>query len=175
MDDRLKETGRGAYAAIDEMVTALDVDYARLEELREERQAFLDQLAESWSTIERGRISDEFKEWKEAYEDELKELDAASNDCADWEDAQRRIHEDALSIEVRTGWYSIGARPDSFEFNILLTTGGPAVRIMGELDDNREPARAWLEIQDWGTPWTRYYDASQAVLLAYARCFYFGE
>lgn len=175
MDDRLKETGRAAYAAIDEMVDALDVDYERLEELREERQAFLDQLAESESATERGRISDEFKEWKEAYEDELKELDAASSDCADWEEAQRRIHEDALSIDVRTGWYSIGERPESFEFNILLTTGGPAVRIMGELDDNREPCRAWLEVQDWGTPWTRYYDASQAVLLAYARCFYFGE
>lgn len=28
MDDRLKEIGRCAYAAIDEMVTALNVDYA---------------------------------------------------------------------------------------------------------------------------------------------------
>ena len=37
MDDRLKETGRAAYAAIEEMVTALDVDYERLEELRGER------------------------------------------------------------------------------------------------------------------------------------------
>ena len=175
MDDRLKETGRAAYAAIEEMVDALNVDYERLEELREERQAFLDQLAESESATERGRISDEFKEWKEAYEDELKELDAASNDCEDREDAERRIHEDALSVEVRTGWYSIGKRPDSFEFSILLTTGGPAVRIVGELDDSREPCRAWLEVQDWGTPWTRYYDAAQAVLLAYARCFCFGE
>lgn len=175
MDDKLKETGRAAYAAIDEMVTALDIDYARLEELREERQAFLDQLAESESAIERGRVSDEFKEWKEAYEDELKELDAASNDCADREEAERRIHEDALSIEMRTGWYSIGERPDSFEFFILLTIGGPAVRIMGELDDNREPARAWLEVQDWFQPWTEYEDADESVLLDYARCFYFGE
>lgn len=175
MDDRLTDIGRAAYVAIDEMVTALNVDYARLEELREERQAFLDQLAESESATERGRVSDEFKEWKEAYEDELKELDAASNDCADREEAERRIHEDALSIEVRTGWYSIGERPDSFEFFILLTIGGPAVRIMGELDDNREPARAWLEVQDWFQPWTEYEDADESVLLDYARCFYFGE
>lgn len=175
MNDRLKEIGRCAYAAIDEMVTALNVDYERLEELREERQSFLAQLAESESATGRVCISNEFKEWKGAYEDELNDLDAAANDCADRDDAERRIHEDALSIKVRTGWYSIGERPDSFEFNILLTTGGPAVRIMGELDDNREPARAWLEVQDWGTPWTRYFDASQAVLLAYARCFYFGE
>jgi hypothetical protein len=40
---------------------------------------------------------------------------------------------------------------------------------------NGEPHRAWLEVQDWGTPWTRYFDIEQDTLLAYARCFYFGE
>ena len=163
MDDRLKETGRCAYAAIDEMVTALNVDYERLAELTE------------W--FKNISLSDPMASVKLNSPDaiELHDLRADAGDCEDREDAERRIHEDALSIEVRTGWYSIGERPDSHEFNILLTTGGPAVRIMGELDDNREPCRAWLEVQDWGTPWTRYYDASQAVLLAYARCFYFGE
>lgn len=174
MDDRLKETGRAAYAAIDEMVTALNVDYGRLEELREERQALLDMIADA-EPDEKADARAELAQWDEENGDELQELKADAGDCEDREDAERRIHEDALSIEVRTGWYSIGERPDSFEFNILLTTGGPAVRIRGELDDSREPARAWLEVQDWGTPWTRYYDASQAVLLAYARCFYFGE
>ena len=65
-----------------------------------------------------------------------------------------------------------GAKP--FEFCILLSTGGPASRIRGELD-NGEPCRAWLEVQDWGTPWTQYFDIEQDTLLAYARCFYFGE
>lgn len=163
MDDRLKETGRAAYAAIDEMVTALNVDYERL-----------DELTEWFNNIS---LSDPMANIKLNSPDaiELQDLRADAGDCEDREDAERRIHEDALSIEVRTGWYSIGERPDSFEFNILLTTGGPAVRIRGELDDSRGPCRAWLEVQDWGTPWTRYYDASQAVLLAYARCFYFGE
>jgi hypothetical protein len=73
------------------------------------------------------------------------------------------------------------------EFNILLSTGGPAVRIMGELRYG-EPYRAWLEVQDWFTPWTQYYGTnnpddphswanqpSQDVLLTYARQFYFGS
>jgi hypothetical protein len=73
------------------------------------------------------------------------------------------------------------------EFNILLATGGPAVRIVGELDQG-EPSRAWLEVQDWFTPWTEYVgttsksdpgmlenQASQDVLLTYARQFYFGS
>jgi hypothetical protein len=91
------------------------------------------------------------------------------------EEAQTRIQEDALLIEVRSGWCALGDTLEAGEFSILIATGGPAVWIRGELDDNREPSRAWLEVQDWGTPWTRYYDALQEVLLAYARCFCFGE
>lgn len=107
---------------------------------------------------------------------ELLELEKAAGDCESRDDAEQRIHEDALSVEVRTDWHSPGTddkAPDAF--NILLTTGGPAVRIMGELNEHAEPYRAWLEVQDWGTPWTEYCDADSGVLLAYARCFYFGE
>jgi len=128
-EESLKETGRCAYAAIVEMVAALECDCDRLEELRESR-----------------------------------------------EDAEQRIQEDALSVQVRGDWYSPGDETSSpTEFELLLATGGPAVRIRGELDEHCEPARAWLEVQDWGTPWTRYFDASQDTLLAYVRCFYFGE
>ncbi|MEE8466210.1 MAG: hypothetical protein V3S68_06990 [Dehalococcoidia bacterium] len=96
----------------------------------------------------------------------------------DAEDAEQRIHEDALSVQVRDSqWKSPGQAeygPDQFE--ILLCTGGPAVRIMGEIDNNNEPDRAWLEYQDWGTPWTEYHGENYNgdALLAYARCFYFG-
>jgi hypothetical protein len=91
------------------------------------------------------------------------------------DDAEQRIHEDALSVEVRSGWASPGDTLTAGEFRILITTGGPAVRICGELNEYCEPIRAWLEIQDWGTPWTQYPDASQETLLTYARCFYYGE
>ena len=64
---------------------------------------------------------------------------------------------------------------EAAEFCILLTTGGPAVRIRGELDEYNEPRRAWLEVQDWFLPWTEYVCADSDVLLNYARCFYFGE
>ena len=174
MNDTLKDTGRGAYACIAQMVAALDVDYDRLMDLREERQALLDMIADAESH-EKADARAELAQWDEENKDELDELSADAGECVSAEEAQTRIQEDALSIEIRTGWYSIGERPGSFDFSILLTTGGPAVRIRGELDDNREPSRAWLEVQDWGTPWTRYYDASQEVLLAYARCFYFGD
>jgi hypothetical protein len=106
-----------------------------------------------------------------AYES-IAEMVAALDD--DWEQAEQRIQEDALSIEFRSGWSTDRRELQAEEFNILLTTGGPAVRITGELDEHGEPRRAWLEVADWGQPWTRYFDASQDVLLAYCACFYMG-
>jgi hypothetical protein len=151
MTDNLKEIGRNAYASIVALVDALECDYARLEELRD-----------------REELDDDERE-------ELAELQATAGDCADREDAERRIYEDALSVEVRSGWTPRGYTLTAEEFCILISTGGPAVRIRGELDEHLVPRRAWLEVQDWGTPWSQYFDASQETLLTYARCFYYGE
>jgi hypothetical protein len=47
---------------------------------------------------------------------------------------------------------------------------------MGELDQYLQPCRAWIEYQDWGTPWTEAPGIiSQDVLLQYCHQFYFGE
>lgn len=88
--------------------------------------------------------------------------------------AEQRIQDDALEVSVRSGWESSKDEFEAEDFIILLCTGGPAVRIRGELSDG-QPDRAWLEYQDWGTPWTRFFDVEQDALLAYAQCFYFGE
>lgn len=167
-DDRAKkldEIGRNAYSSIKEMVAALQLDWERLEVLRGER--------DDWDAEDAGL------EWAAQFPDEaaeLAELEAATNDCDDADTARDAISEDALSVEVRTGWYSPydgeGAEPE--EYCLLLATGGPAVRIIGELC-GREPSTARLEVQDWFTPWTEYIEADQDILLAYAACFYFGE
>ncbi len=121
------------------------------------------------------------------------------------EDAQRAIHEDALSVEVRSDWSTITDYPDGpVEYRILLCTGGPAVQITGALSEHGEPETARLEMQDWFLPWTEYrpwVDCSpwsedakarhdgfdrdvpelpepktvEAILLVYARQFLFGE
>lgn len=92
------------------------------------------------------------------------------------DEAEQAIQDDPLSVQVRSDWYSVGDEDggDPCEFEILLCTGGPACRIRGELN-NGSPYRAWLEYQDWGTPWTQYFDATQNTLLAYANQFYFGD
>jgi hypothetical protein len=86
----------------------------------------------------------------------------------------------AFDAHRRAGLLALGERIEgewqANRFELLLTTGGPAVRIMGELDECNEPTRAWLEVQDWGTPWTplRLSSDDEAILVAFSQRFYFG-
>lgn len=93
------------------------------------------------------------------------------------EDAVRReIEEGPLSVQVRDGWRSPGAPSDGAEeYEILLSTGGPALRIHGTMGQYNEAASATLEAQDWFKPWTPVPDIDDEVLLAYVQNFYFGE
>tara|TARA_B100000424_G_C22518396_1_gene297939 strand:- start:66 stop:467 length:402 start_codon:yes stop_codon:yes gene_type:complete len=95
-------------------------------------------------------------------------------------DAQDQLRESilnsALSVEFRSGWYS--SLDDELvpeEFKILLTWGGPALRIIGELD-NYGPVNPKLQFQDWGTLWTDFEitENQQDALNWFCNCFYFG-
>jgi len=105
-------------------------------------------------------------------------LRAASNDN-EREAAQIRIAEDPLSVEVRGDWHAPGgegAKPS--EFMILLCTGGPAVRIRGELDRYSEPEKPHIEYQDWFTSWRELpvaTDEENDAVLDYCRQFYFAD
>ena len=176
-----KDQARAQYESICEMVAALEVDYDRLDELRNELEAVhSDEAYDLYYgnkpiefMIDLFASDDFYKLHHEAVE--YKQLLAAAGDCENQDAARDRIQEDPLSIQVRSGWVSPGGDEMVAEdFEILLCTGGPAVRIMGELDENLQPDRAWLEYQDWGTPWTHYFDVEQSTLLAYCREFYFG-
>jgi hypothetical protein len=91
--------------------------------------------------------------------------------------AQTAIFEDPLSVEVRTSWHPVGEARKPDEFYILLCTGGPAVRITGDLSEYGEAENVRVESQDWFTHWE---DAcmtaeEQADVLTYCHQFYFGE
>lgn len=158
-DAQLQAIGRGAFESIAEMVAALECDYDRLEELRELGE---NMPAEDWA-------SDEYTDERE----ELRELTEASGERNSREDAEQRISEDPLSIELSGKW-TVGSPPVAGRAYILLSTGGPATRIVCELDDG-EPHRAWIQAQDWGTPWTDFNGGDSEILLTYCRQFYFGE
>lgn len=120
--------------------------------------------------------------WLESIEEMLAELHKATEtedgeeNQPKVEEVEQRIHESVLSIMVRDAWRSPGQQAEDGpeEYEILLTTGGPSLRIYGRLGAHSEPETAELQMQDWGTPWTRY-PASKDTLLKFASCFYFGE
>jgi hypothetical protein len=163
--------GAPAFSSIAELVAALEVDRDRLEELREARDGWEQETDEEGDPT--GPAT-----WAEAEPDdaeELEELEEAAGDTADQDEARERIQEDALSVQVRSGWTDPGDDLTAEEFELLLCTGGPAVRIIGDLDQHKQPTRARLQVQDWHKPWTEYMGADRDTLLTYAACFNFGE
>lgn len=173
-DEKLQDIGRNALASLREMVAALECDYDRLEELREERDSYEPEENDDGTPIldENGVALT----WADANEDdaeELAELEAAAGECESREDAETRIQEDALSLQFRSGWVSSREEMEPDEFELLLTTGGPAVRIIGEIRDG-QAHHPVLQVQDWGTPWTDYYEEGVSdVLESYCGCFCF--
>ena len=119
---------------------------------------------------------------KELYR-EYKENASAFVSNLDKEEAiVEKAREEALSVELRSGWYS---SPESVadlkpeEFKILLSTGGPACQIIGKLDEYSQPTDLEIQYQDWGTPWTTleisYHHDDYQALEWFCNCFYFGE
>jgi len=101
----------------------------------------------------------------------LADLDAAADSD---EAARQRIVDHPLHVMVRSDWTQPGDSMGAAEYQILLCTGGPAVRIVGELDRGA-PCSARLEYQMWDTDWVPYFGALPAVLCDYAANFYFGD
>ena len=98
------------------------------------------------------------------------------NDYNAQDQLRESILNSALSVEFRSGWYS--SLDDELvpeEFKILLSWGGPALRVIGELD-NYGPVNPKLQFQDWGTPWTDFKitEDQQNALNWFCNCFYFG-
>lgn len=110
---------------------------------------------------------DHAKEQAEAQYDSIIELLESGDSDA--------ITEDALEVAVRSYWTDPASKLEPSEFMILLCTGGPAVRIVGDLDEYFQPCNARLEYQDWGTQWTTWHPTTSDTLCQYAAYFSFGE
>jgi len=146
---RLKGIGESAIASIREMAGALTSPYDREntpETLARETLSLPESADDADDDNPFAPLTDD--QWEEALE-ELNESDPEDRKEA----ARERIMEDPLSLEFRSGWETSPADFTAAEFCLLLTTGGPAVRIIGEIESG-EPNRPRLQVQDWGTVWT---------------------
>lgn len=162
-------------ASVADMVAALNCDFDRLQELRDEKAERISAILDAETPNEVEDQNQRMNEWKAENAEELQALEIEAGDCADQDDARARIQEDALSVEVRSDWDIVGGDTTAAEFRIVLCTGGPHVEIMGELDQYQQPCRAWIQYQDWGTPMAHFFSIEQSTLLEYCSQFYFGE
>lgn len=107
----------------------------------------------------------------------LEKMDVVDGgDSKESEEMIDSVREEALDVCVSApDWRPVSTPAVDTTYRILLCTGGPAVQVTGDLDENMEPVSARLESQDWGTPWVEYRKADEAILIEFARCFYFGE
>jgi len=89
-------------------------------------------------------------------------------------EALEEIYSSVLDVSVRSDWQPPGRRFEPSEYQLLLCWGGPAVRVIGELDGG-DPVTAHLEYQDWFTPWEklRITAAETEALIDCARFFSF--
>ena len=96
------------------------------------------------------------------------------------EETTQSILDSALSIEFRSGWYSslydrvrLG---EPAEFKILLTWGGPALRIIGEIE-NYYAVNPKLQYQNWFEPWIdlEITESQEKALNWFCNKFYFGD
>ncbi len=117
------------------------------------------------------QVVDRAKNQAQAQFEGIKELMTAlyeaneTKDQTQIDEALEEIYSNALSTGVIR------------QYEILLCTGGPAVRIIGELDEYLEPETAVLQYQDWGTFWQDYSLSlsQQELLLDFAHHHYFQD
>lgn len=155
-----------------------------------EKPAVCRSESQAMSQLETIQLWHEVSDWA-SREGEPRELDLAARkwllDEMDWandpdhdavvDGIRDLVKEDPLHVQVRSDWHDLGDTPEAAEFNILLCTGGPAVRILGELRDERVYS-CRLQHQDWGTPWTDVVSltTSQRKSLGwYCEQFYWGD
>ena len=107
----------------------------------------------------------------EHIKDMLERLDKNYREIGQESPVDQEIQEHPLEITYRSDWRPYGENLKPSEFNILLCTGGPAVRIIGEVD----LSDCHIEYQDWGTQWTEYRldMADTEILLRYCQYFVF--
>jgi hypothetical protein len=122
-------------------------------------------------------------EWMREQLDALEAARTKADGGGEEDEARDQIENSALSVQVRDGWRQPGPMTPRFieggpeEYEILISTGGPASRIIGKLGEHCEVDSAEFQFQDWFKPWTTadLSEAEAATVLEWAQTFYFGE
>ena len=131
------------------------------EHARQQARAHLQSIVELMTAIESARLGG---------------LVLYADEWLSFDELEERAHELPLSVLVRSAWSEPGSELQQVEYEILLCTGGPAVRIRGDLSEHCEPTSARLEAQDWFVPWEAQPTTTDEdwALVEFALLFWFG-
>ena len=175
-ENRAEKQARAQVESIAAMVAALECDYTRLNELREDLETACFDESQSTDPNPRGWISEVASNAEHTYHTTATEfiaLESAAGDCTSEEEAREAIEQDPLAVEIRSNWHTPGETGEPEEFRIVLCTGGPHVEIVGAIDRG-QPSRPRILYQDWGAS-GELFDFDREAVLTYCRVFYFGE
>jgi hypothetical protein len=169
--EALEDSVRDASLDVDCAAQSLkEVEGADGEEYMRQRLA---ELADARQTLLETQAA--LAEWVGLCGEELAELEEAAGEWSCRDDVEGAIHEDPLSIKVRTDWHDPGSskNQEPSEFRIVLCTGGPHVEILGELDHHGEPDRVRVLYRDWGYS-GELFDFDHEAVLTYCQQFSFA-
>lgn len=165
---------QGELNEITALLAAEDMDWGRWDDAQEELSDIYSDIREYREKIRTTVDKNELQELnetllvlldaEETLRQELAEFDGIRKGCESPDEVLSLVYEYPLSIEVRSGWVLSSEELVPEHFCILLQTGGPAVRIVGDLNEHGDPDRAWIEYQDWGTPWETFMSGGDAPL-----------
>ena len=129
---------------------------------------------EQWEKVQAGGVSTA-QDILELFQ----EVQAEDTTTERIDEIQEQVQEWPLSVDVRcTIWQSPGTEDwEPNQFQILLGTGGPAMRITGDIGPHGEPCNPLMQVQDWFKPWTtcNTTDEQDEALMWFCSEFYFGE
>lgn len=109
----------------------------------------------------------------ESIRDIIKKFQDAKS-APDRDDIRKRIHEMPLGVKV-SGNALAGKDIEPERYTITLTTGGPHVELIGDLDAKQgRPANAKLKAYSHNEEVARHGNPKNDKLLKFARMFYFG-
>ena len=134
-----KQQAQSQVQSIVGMIRALDCDFERLDELREEKR----DCEDDGLVFERSG--------------ELAELEEQAGEYESEDEARDAIYGTPLCIEVRSDWHSVGEDAgEPGEFRITLCTGGPHVELTGDIGGTVR-----VVFRDWGESGEYYPDAGE--------------